>query len=359
MIVAQNHGFCNERDFGCSVVIPFYLCYDKVRGGIMNQKSKYMPEQALLEQYTSQQEMARYKKSADANYTLINYVPEGSVRIWVNNDCIHYNRHVHQSLEIIYPLVDNYIAHVGSEKYEIQPGEIFFIPSGLPHELEPSGAGGTRLVFVIDMDVLSKLHGFSYMMAFLSSPTLINEDIYGPLYDELAQLLLKMCHEYFSPNVFREVNIYSDLLVFLSKYSSYCLSLDEYRLPPELGNGRQKHLNERLSVVFDYVDAHFTENITLEKTAAIAGFSKFHFSRLFKQCTGHNFYDYLCYRRIKNAETMLHIPGITITEVALQSGFSSLSTFNRTFRKLKDCTPSEYRNIYMKGDYFAKDSSDE
>lgn len=39
-------------------------------------------------------------------------------------------------------------------------------------------------------------------------------------------------------------------------------------------------------------------------------------------------------------------PGTSITEVALQSGFSSLSTFNRTFKRLKGCTPSEYRSLY-------------
>ena len=86
--------------------------------------------------------------------------------------------------------------------------------------------------------------------------------------------------------------------------------------------------------------------ITLEMVSDIAGFSKYHFSRLFKQCSGYNFYDYLCYLRIKSAENLLIHPGVSITEIALQSGFTSLSTFNRIFKKIKNCTPSEYRNLY-------------
>ena len=93
------------------------------------------------------------------------------------------------------------------------------------------------------------------------------------------------------------------------------------------------------------------EEITLESIADIAGFSKFHFSRLFKQCSGQNFYDYLCFKRIKTAEMLLLKPTLPITEIALQSGFSSLSTFNRTFKRLKNCTPTEYRNLCSKGFY--------
>ncbi len=317
----------------------------------MENKAKYTLDQALIKQYIKHQDDAHYQKSIEGNYNLVDYVPDRSVRIWVNNDNINYALHVHQTVEIIYPLEKNYIAYIGSEKYEIQPGEIFIIPPGVPHQLEPPATSGLRLFFMIDLNVLSKIHGFSYMMAFLSTPTLINYENCGPLYDELTQLLLKICSEYFGWDVFREVNIYSALLLFLSKYGNHCLSQEENTVPTDGGNNRQKNMNERLTVVFDYLDEHFSEDITLEKAADIAGFSKFHFSRLFKQYSGHNFYDYLCYRRIKNAETMLLKPGITVTEIALQSGFSSLSTFNRTFKKLKDCTPSEYRNLYIKGDH--------
>lgn len=101
---------------------------------------------------------------------------------------------------------------------------------------------------------------------------------------------------------------------------------------------------ERLHL--DYIDSHYTEELTLDNIADFSGFSKYHFTRLFKQYTDSTFYDYLIYRRIKAAEELLANPELSITEIALQSGFSSISTFNRIFKQKKGCTPSEYRSLY-------------
>ncbi|ABX43014.1 helix-turn-helix domain-containing protein [Lachnoclostridium phytofermentans] len=72
---------------------------------------------------------------------------------------------------------------------------------------------------------------------------------------------------------------------------------------------------------------------------------------MFKQCSGQNFYDFLSFKRIKSAEMLLLNPDLTITEIALQSGFSSLSTFNRTFKRTKNCTPTEYRDLCSKSSH--------
>ncbi len=94
----------------------------------------------------------------------------------------------------------------------------------------------------------------------------------------------------------------------------------------------------------EYIDIHYMEELNLEDIAESTGFSKYHFSRLFKQYTGFTFCDYLCHRRIKVAEELLARPDLSITEAALQAGFPSISTFNRLFKQYKNCTPSEYRS---------------
>ena len=97
-----------------------------------------------------------------------------------------------------------------------------------------------------------------------------------------------------------------------------------------------------------YIDetCNINGDISLEEVAAQIGFSKFHFSRLFRQFTDTSFYDYLCARRIKAAEALLLDPNLPITEIALQSGFASISTFNRVFKKFKECTPTEFKEFY-------------
>lgn len=85
------------------------------------------------------------------------------------------------------------------------------------------------------------------------------------------------------------------------------------------------------------------ENLSLEEVAAVSGFSKFHFTRIFKQYMNMIFYEYLNSKRVKRAEELLYDKKMSITDVAMNSGFSSLSAFNRTFKTVKACSPSDYR----------------
>ena len=102
-------------------------------------------------------------------------------------------------------------------------------------------------------------------------------------------------------------------------------------------------------LVLDYIDDHYSEPITLEQAAQIARFSKFYFTRLFKEYTNRTFYEYLTEKRIHAAEQMLLMPKLAVTEVSIQAGFSSLSSFNRTFKRNKGCSPTEYRTLFTQG----------
>ena len=87
-------------------------------------------------------------------------------------------------------------------------------------------------------------------------------------------------------------------------------------------------------------------NLTLDDIAHYSGFSKYHFTRLFRQFTGSTFYRYLNQKRIVKAERTLADPSLSVTDVAMASGFSSMSAFIRMFKIMKGCTPSEFRRMY-------------
>ena len=61
-------------------------------------------------------------------------------------------------------------------------------------------------------------------------------------------------------------------------------------------------------------------------------------------------------RRIKATEVLLAKDELSITDIALQAGFSSIPTFNRTFKLKKGCTPGEYRALFTKG--YDKENAD-
>lgn len=312
----------------------------------METVSTYSLDSSLIPKYRNIQDAEQFQRITKGDYELVGYLPSSSIRFWVNMEPEDYNTHWHPAIEMVMPLENGYTVIVGQEEYILRPGDIFIIPAGeLHHLIAPSS--GMRLIYLFDFTILSKIRGFTYLTPYISQPILINRENFDTIYDKEAGLILQMCNDYFSDDSLRELMVYSHLLDFFACYGKYRMSMEDASSSGS-GTNRHKDLMEKLYKVFEYLDEHFVEDITLEKAADVAGFSKFHFSRLFKQCSGYNFYDYLCYRRIKSAENLLLKPGLSITEIALLSGFSSLSTFNRTFKRFKNCTPSEYRTLYSK-----------
>jgi AraC-like DNA-binding protein len=71
--------------------------------------------------------------------------------------------------------------------------------------------------------------------------------------------------------------------------------------------------------------------------------SKYHFLRLFRRMCGITPYRYIVGRRLRNAALALRRTRTPIALIALEQGFGDLSTFNRLFRQIMGCTPTEFR----------------
>lgn len=99
----------------------------------------------------------------------------------------------------------------------------------------------------------------------------------------------------------------------------------------------------------DHADRHYTEPIDLATLAAVAGISKYHFQRLFRATYGRSPATYLTERRIERAQDLLRATNLTVTEVCLAVGFSSLGSFSSRFRELVGETPSEFQRRYAAG----------
>ncbi len=100
----------------------------------------------------------------------------------------------------------------------------------------------------------------------------------------------------------------------------------------------------RLTRVYAFVKSNLDQPLDRDTAADIAHMSPGAFSRFFKTHTGMAFHDFVVDVRIGHACQLLLDPNKAITDVAFDSGFADLSTFNRSFRKLRNMTPSEYRN---------------
>lgn len=93
-----------------------------------------------------------------------------------------------------------------------------------------------------------------------------------------------------------------------------------------------------------YITAHYNEPITLDFLADRAGLSPSYFSRRFRMVTGTRMKEYLIYVRLSHAETELLSTSHTITEIAMNNGFSDSNYFKDAFRKMYGQSPRAYRS---------------
>ena len=282
----------------------------------------------------------RYEDS----HELVAYKNNATMRIWYNHQTHGYKAHWHMALEIILPIENYYDVSVNQDSFHLLPGEILVIPPGEMHTLT-APESGTRFVFLFDISMIASINGFSGIQSLMHNPIYITPESFPKIHPVLHKLLIQMKDEYFSESEFSELLITSLLLNFF-----VCLG-NHFRLAnnpfPDIQAPKQKVYIQKFSALLGYIDQHYMENLTLEDMASYVGFSKFHFSRLFKQYTKDTFADYINRRRIRAAEELLAAPppDVSITEIAMQCGFASISTFNRLFKQIKNCTPGEFRTL--------------
>lgn len=93
----------------------------------------------------------------------------------------------------------------------------------------------------------------------------------------------------------------------------------------------------------DHIDRNFTSGVDLDEAARVAQLSKFHFHRLFTSTYGVTPAAYLSQRRIERAQDLLRTSNLTVTEVCMAVGFSSLGSFATRFREVTGETPGAFQ----------------
>jgi len=99
---------------------------------------------------------------------------------------------------------------------------------------------------------------------------------------------------------------------------------------------RKRYLREeyivRINRVIDYIDMNITKKLSLAELAAVDCFSLYHFHRIFSAMVGETLYSFIKRLRLeKAAALLLQNPRKSVTEIALECGFSSSSAFARSF----------------------------
>lgn len=101
--------------------------------------------------------------------------------------------------------------------------------------------------------------------------------------------------------------------------------------PPQIARARQ------------LIEEHYQDDLSLATVARQVGMSAFYFCKKFKQTTGMNFTHYVSRVRVEKAKNLLLNLNYRVSEIAFEVGFQSLTHFNRIFKSIGGCSPTEFR----------------
>src|SRR5262249_28252469 len=105
--------------------------------------------------------------------------------------------------------------------------------------------------------------------------------------------------------------------------------------PIALSNRVLRRIEERMR--------NLESDLSLQALAKESGYSRAHFSRMFRAATGHSPHNYLLHLRVDRARELLENPQLPLTDIALKCGFSSHSHMTRAFHQFLGVTPTAYR----------------
>lgn len=99
----------------------------------------------------------------------------------------------------------------------------------------------------------------------------------------------------------------------------------------------------QLRLAKDAMDRDWSQPLDLDIIAAQAGYSRYHFIRRFREAYGETPGQYLSRRRVERAQELLRSANLTVTEICMLVGFSSLGSFSTKFKQQVGMTPTEFR----------------
>lgn len=248
--------------------------------------------------------------------------------------------HWHPFVEVVYCKKNNQIVTVNFHDYSLNTNDLLFIFPGDLHSFQSTDLSAFTIIqFPFDLiHVMGELDQVGGRGA-----------VHVP-YDETNHLMLAMMGAvkalegiFESKPAFTEVRMYQLLLDLFMNFAQYL------EIQKSAEDRMDKQSAQIMAQACLFIANYSNQPLTLNQVASYVGYSRFHFAHLFRQYTQHTFTAYLAKERIKHAEAKLSQLNKSISEIAFEVGFSSLSSFNRCFKQQKGLSPSEFRSKLIFG----------
>lgn len=268
---------------------------------------------------------------------------------------MHINPHWHYYIELLYSISGQAKVFLGGECYLFHQGDVLLINAREVHSIALEGGRDTKYICIkFNPEVLYTTTRTTFeskyvlpftMAKFAHQKMFLKEEIKDTPIPALIDAIYK---EFIGKNYGFELAVRADIcrvfLWFLCHWQEKGLSFD-------IGSTVRELNIEKLQEVFAYLDQHYQEHISTQMVARMCNMSYGYFCRQFKEIMGKTFIAYLNYIRIMEAEKLLLTTDLNITQISLNTGFSSTSYFIEQFKHFRNVSPKQFRKKMLQGNY--------
>ncbi|MDD3486435.1 MAG: helix-turn-helix domain-containing protein, partial [Atopobiaceae bacterium] len=240
--------------------------------------------------------------------------------------------HFHRALELMYVLEGTVEVTVNGQETKLCPQDVFLVNVNKPHELVAADdALYVRLTigYEIVRDVFN-----DYDLLFICDSTEVDD----PSYEGLRSLLKSLLAQYLSGHCHAESLMSLSLCYHIADYLCANYLFRSKDLDHDASTGKR---DDRIKAIDGYIMSNFDQPISLKEAAGTLGLSVGYLSRVFKRHYGMTFNSYLTKVRLLHAVDDLLSTSEPITRVAHDNGFSSTTSFNKSFKEEYHETPSD------------------
>ncbi len=252
--------------------------------------------------------------------------------------------HFHPEYELVYIKGASAKRHVGDHISTYEDSDLVFIGSNIPHLNFDHGVQTEYRMEVLHIKpVFLKIIGED-IPAFLNIQRLFEQSKYGIAYfGDTKRDVGTRIKELYRLSPFELIVESLKILEVLANSTEYTL----LHAAPFVSKYNEKE-QARIRHLYAFIDEHYQRKIGVDEVASLCNLTKPAFCRYFKKATGNTFVGFLNQYRVSQAKRLLLI-GKNIGETCYECGFESLSYFNRTFRKVTNENPSEFKKRMMSG----------
>lgn len=268
-------------------------------------------------------------------------------RSFINQGDVLCYPHWHKEIEIIYVTKGTLDLGVNDTSIRMKQGEAQFINGGDVHYFLAS-PDSERICIQFDLSFfqeVSLLDGQEHSLRRLFSEM---EKSSWNWPDEVGAKLLPLITGIYEEDVIRNEGYAYAIKAKLFEMVTLILREVPKRQSrlPKISEGTLMQTKEtlwKLEKIFEYVEQHYRESITLKGVSEYMGFSPYYFTKLFKKNTGMTFVEFLNEYRLNKAKWILLNEDHPMAEVAEAAGFGSVKTFHHFFKEATGVSPLKYR----------------